>query len=205
MKKKLAYSAAVLGLTAVLSIPLMGFSAEAQGQSKIQPNQITLVSGGTSVPYFVDPTIHYQPLDGIISAAAGCQPDVHEFDKNAIANGPNGAEPAHIVFTAGISEFGTDRDKAVAFGENGASIDVEITSNGQKVLEQALSLHSGVDPNTNKPFWVTAVWLGGDKSAHLPDGDYNYQFKAKDGKGHVLAVWAPKNHKFTITESSVNN
>jgi hypothetical protein len=208
MKKKLTYSAAVLGLTAVLTIPLMGFSAEAQGQSKIQPNQITLQSGGTSIPIGIGPfstAAYHEPTDGIISAAAGCQPDLHEFDKNAIAYGPNGAEPAHIVFTAGISEFGTGRDKAEAFDEKGAKIDVEITSNGQKVMEQPLYLHPGVDPNTNKPFWVAAVWLKGDKPANLPDGDYNYQFKAKDKNGHVLAVWAPKNHKFTITDSTENN
>lgn len=204
MKKKLSYSAAVLGLTAVLAIPLMGFSSETQGQDKIQPNQITLVSGGTSVDYGDGSSAYHQPLDGIISAAAGCQPDIHEFDKNAIAYGPNGAEPAHIVFTAGISQFGTDTSKADDF-DKGAKIYVEVTSNGQKVYEKALYRHPGVDPNNHKPFWVTAVWLNGDKSAHLPDGDYNYQFKAKDENGHVLAVWAPKNHKFTITESTANN
>jgi hypothetical protein len=209
MKKKLTYSAAVLGLTAVLAIPLMGFSSEAQGQSKIQPNQITLQSGGTSIPFGIEPfntAAYHEPTDGILSAAAGCQPDLHVFGKNDIAHAPNGdVEPNHIVFTAGISQFGTDRTKAEAFDASNAKIYVEITSNGQKVLEQALDLHPGVDTNTNKPFYVTAVWLKGEKSANLPDGDYNYQFKAKDENGHVLAVWAPKNHKFTITDSTSSN
>jgi hypothetical protein len=196
MKKKLTYSAAVLGLTAVLSIPLMGFSSAAPGQTKVQPNQITLESGGTSVPKEA-PIYNGEPKDGIISGTAGCQPDLHEFD--------NSISGSHIVFTAGISEFGTDRNKAAAFETKGAKIYVEITSNGQKALEQALYLHPDVDKNTNKPFWVTAVRLNVNDSATLPTGDYNYQFKAKDENGHVLAVWAPKNHKFTIIDNSVKN
>jgi hypothetical protein len=209
MKKKLSYSAAVLGLTAVLAIPLMGFSAEAQGQSKIQPNQITLESGGTSIPIGTGPfstDIYHEPTDGIISGTQGCQPDLHEFDKSQTTINPMTGlvEPGHIVFTAGISEFGTDISKADDF-DKGAKIYVEITSNGQKVYEKALYRHPGVDPNTHKPFYVTAVWLDGKNAANLPTGEYNYQFKAKDENGHVLAVWAPKNHKFTITDSTATN
>jgi hypothetical protein len=202
MKKKLTYSAAVLGLTAVLSIPLMGFSAEAQGQNKIQPNQITLESGGTSVSK-VAPIYNGEPKDGIISGQVACQPDLHEFDK--------GIDGSHIVFTAGIKEITTSAE-AVNFVNSGSKIYVEITSNGQKVAELPFSLHempvNGVvkevdDPNTNKPFFVSAIFLNGN--ANLPTGEYNYQFKAKDENGHVLAVWAPKNHKFTITDSKAIN
>ncbi|MDP4128366.1 MAG: hypothetical protein Q8912_15725 [Bacillota bacterium] len=205
MKKKLSYSAAVLGLTAVLAIPLMGFSAEAQGQSKIQPNQITLESGGTSVPK-VAPIYNGEPKDGIISGQVACQPDLHEFDK--------GIDGSHIVFTAGIKEV-TSQAEAANFVKSGSQIYVEITSNGQKVVELPFSLHerpndNGVltesdDPNTGLPFFVSAVHLNGDNPVNLPTGEYNYQFKAKDQNGHVLAVWAPKNHKFTITDSKASN
>lgn len=204
MKKKLSYSAAVLGITAVLAIPLMGFSSEAQGQSEIQPNQITLVSGGTSVPK-VAPIYKGEPKDGIISGTAGCQPDLHEFDKSITGS--------HIVFTAGIKEI-TSSKEAINFVNSGSKIYVDITSNGQKVAELPFSLHemqvNGVvkevdDPNTGNPFWVSAVFLNGNNATNLPTGDYNYQFKAKDANGHVLAVWAPKNHKFTITDSTANN
>jgi hypothetical protein len=208
MKKKLTYSAAVLGLTAVLTIPLMGFSSEGQGHSKFKPNQITLVSGGTSVPYtqMGDTSPYHQPKDGIISAAAGCQPDLHVFGKNDIAHAPSGAEePNHIVFTAGIKQFGTHREKAEAFDASGAKVYVEITSDGNKVLEQPLYLHPGVDPNTQKPFYVTAVWLGGTEDAKLATGEYNYLFEAKDQKGKVLDKWAPEDSEFIITDSTANN
>lgn len=206
MKKKLSYSAAVLGITAVLAIPLMGFSSAAPGQTKVQPNDITLESGGTSVPYKqMDNSLYHQPLDGIISGTQGCQPDLHEFDKSIPGS--------HIVFTAGIKEI-TTSTQAVNFVNSGSKIYVDITSNGQKIAELPFSLHemqvNGVvkevdDPNTGNPFWVSAVFLNGNNATNLPTGDYNYQFKAKDANGHVLAVWAPKNHKFTITDSTANN
>lgn len=207
MKKKLFYSAAVVGLTTVLTIPLMGFSSTAPGQTKIKPNQITLESGGTSVPYSLmgDPGFYHQPSDGILSGTEACQPDVHEFDKSKTAINPQGeVEPGHIVFTAGIKEI-TEVEQADKFVANGGNIYVEITSNGQKVLELPFTTHPA-DPNTNEPFWVSTLFFGGDidskgrKSVDLPTGEYNYQFKAKDKNGHVLDVWVPKNLKFTITE-----
>src|SRR5436305_9348053 len=118
MKKKWFYSAALAGL---IAIPLMGFSSTAQGQTKTQPNQITLVSGGTSVPYVANSDVYHQPLDGIISASAGCQPDIHEFDKSKTFYNPfiSKEEPEHIVFTAEISEFLKDRAKAEKFDQDG--------------------------------------------------------------------------------------
>jgi hypothetical protein len=211
MKKKLFYSAAAIGLSTVLTIPLMGFSSVAPGPTKVKPNQITVESGGTSIPYKTmgEQGLYHQPTDGIISGTAGCQPDIHEFDKSEKATNPytGEVEPGHIVFTAGIKEI-ADVEQANSFVEKGANIYVEITSNGQKVLELPFTTHEP-DSNTNEPFWVSTVYLngavpGGESdgrtSIDLPTGEYNYQFKAKDKNGHVLDVWVPKNHKFTITE-----
>jgi hypothetical protein len=204
MKKKWLYSAALTGALVVGSIPLMGFSSVSAAQGKIQPNQITLQSGGTSVPK-VAPIYKGEPQDGIISGAAGCQPDLHEFDKSTVGE--------HIVFTAGIKEVTTSA-QAVDFVNSGAKIYVEIKSNGQTVRELPFELHAMPvkgevkevdDPNTGLPFFVTAVNLNGDNAVELPTGDYNYQFKAKDEKGRVLDVWAPKNHKFTIIDSAQTN
>ncbi|MBM7652514.1 hypothetical protein [Neobacillus cucumis] len=207
MKKKWLYSAALTGALVVGSIPLMGFSSVSAAQGKIQPNQITLESGGTSVPYKqMGDSPYHAPVDGIISGTQGCQPDLHEFDKSIAGS--------HIVFTAGIKEVLTKED-AANFENSGAQIFVEIKSNGQTVKELPFELHAMPDngelkevddPNTGLPFWVSAVYLNGSRNfVDLPTGDYNYQFKVKDEKGRVLDVWTPKNHKFTIIDSSQTN
>jgi hypothetical protein len=207
--KRWLYTVGFAGLIAILLIPLMGFSANAKGQTKIKPNQITLESGGVGVPLELAeelfPGLYHSPTDGIISGAygeVGCVPDIHEFSKS------NPGE--HIVFTAGVEEFANNED-AAAFLED-FTIYVEITSNGQKVVELPFFYHAdpqsgeGVDPNTGKPFWVSALYFSeaypGAKVIDLPTGEYNYKFKAKaNGKnGHVLDVWVPKNHKFTIVD-----
>lgn len=189
----------------LFAIPSVGFSAQAK---VISPNQITLESGGTGAPldianeYF--PGLYHEPTDGIIAGiggvGAGCVPDVHEFNKSI--------EGEHIVFTAGVSEFATHTDAAAFL--NDFTIYVEITSNGEKVLELPFQYHAdpvtgeGVDPNTGKPFWVSALYFKeaypGATVVDLPTGEYNYKFIAKaNGKnGHVLDVWVPKDHKFTI-------
>jgi hypothetical protein len=193
MKKKWLLTAASIGLSAVLMIPLMGFSTAAPGQTKISPNQITLESGGWGVPGGIE----HEPKDGIISGALGCQPDIHEFDK--------ARQGEHIVFTASVKEFKTEQDAAGL--KDDFTIYVEIRSNGQSVAEYPFEYHHNpitnvdVDPNTNRPFWVSPV----NNLAVFPTGEYNYQFKAKDKNGHVLDVWVPKNHKFTIIDSSVTN
>src|SRR4051794_20238647 len=132
MKKKWLYSAVLTGALVVGSIPLMGFSSVSAAQGKIQPNQITLESGGTSVSKAA-PIYKGEPKDGIISGTAGCQPDLHEFD--------NSISGSHIVFTAGIEEVKNPTD-AVNFVNSGAKIYVEITSNGQKVTEVPFDLHA---------------------------------------------------------------
>jgi hypothetical protein len=198
-------------ISVILAVGLFGIPSAvfgAQGNGKISPNQITLESGGVGVPldwaneYF--PGLYHQPTDGIIAGnggiGAGCVPDVHEFNKST--------EGEHIVFTAGVSEFATHADAAALLNE--FTIYVEITGNGQKILELPFYYHAdpvtgdGVDPNTGKPFWVSALYFKeaypGATVVDLPTGEYNYKFKAKaNGKnGHVLDVWVPKNHKFTI-------
>jgi hypothetical protein len=209
--KKWLYSALLAGLVAILLIPLMGFSANAKGKGKLMPNQITLQSGGVGVPLGLAeelfPGLYHSPTDGIIGGVAGglglgCVPDVHEFSKSV--------EGEHIVFTAGVKEFETNDDAAALLEE--FTIYVEITSNGHKVAELPFNYHAdpatgdGVDPNTGKPFWVSALYFTDPgyptNVIDLPTGEYEYKFKAKanskNNKGHVLDVWVPKNHKFTI-------
>jgi hypothetical protein len=211
MKKKWFYSVAMIGLIAVLLIPLMGFSSTSKGQTKIKPNLITLKSGGIGVPLDQVPAeLYHQPLDGIISGAIGCQPDVHVFDKSNTAMGPFGPETEHIVFTAGVAEI--PKQKIAEAIADKFTIYVEITSNGQKVLELPFRLHQTPDPNTGKPFWVSALYFEGDiqgkgrTAVNLPTGEYSYKFKAKviNKNGPVLDVWVPKNHKFTIIDSSTD-
>lgn len=213
--KKWIYLAVTAGLIAMLLVPLMGFSANAKGKpepNKIMPNQITLRSGGIGVdfadPEFLDApdyvkAMYHQPVDGIISGQLGCVPDVHVFNKSVPGE--------HIVFTAGVKEFAKHAD-VVNFLDD-FTIYVEITGNGQKILELPFYYHAdpetgeGVDPNTNRPFWVSALYFAdaypGATVINLPTGEYNYKFKAKaNGKnGHVLGNWVPKNHKFTIVDS----
>jgi len=196
MKKKWLFHSLLAGM---LTIPLMGFSSpDAPGQTKMKPNEITLESGGTSV-------LNAKSEDGIISGGLGCVPDIHEFSKSTPGE--------HIVFTAGISEL-EDREEALALNDQ-FTIYVEIISNGGKNIELPFNYHIGpdgkdIDPNTGKPFWVSAIFFDAEK-AHpgstvidLPTGDYKYQFKVKENsknnKGHVLDVWAPKNNTFTIVE-----
>lgn len=204
--KKWMYSVLTAGLIAILLIPLMGFSANAKGKKAIMPNQITLQSGGIGVPFEMVgdlyPGVYHQPADGIISGELGCVPDVHEFNKSVPGE--------HIVFTAGVKEFATNDDAAALLDE--FTIYVEITGNGQKIMELPFYYHAdpetgeGVDPNTGKPFWVSALYFSeaypGATVIDLPTGEYNYKFKAKaNGKnGKVLGNWVPKNHKFTIVE-----
>ncbi|MBS4211297.1 MULTISPECIES: hypothetical protein [Neobacillus] len=209
MKKKWFYTVALAGL---IAIPLSGFSSDAKSKMKIMPNQITLESGGTSVPYSLIPnfpSFYHQPMDGIISGALGCVPDKHEFNKSTPGE--------HIVFTAGIGEFSTE-EQALALNDD-FTIYVEITSNGQRVLELPFEYHRApdgttVDPNTKKPFWVSALYFKSIKEGpierkgiDLPTGEYNYKFKVKvNGKnGHILDVWVPKNHKFTIIDATDTN
>jgi hypothetical protein len=210
MRKKWLLSATLA--VGLFAIPSVGFSA----QAKISPNQITLESGGfggllsEANEYF--PGLYHLPIDGITAGNGGigfgCVPDVHEFNKSI-----EGGES--IIFTAGVSELATNSD-AVAF-LNDFTIYVEITSNGEKVLELPFYYHGnpetgdGVDPNTGKPFWVSALYFNeaypGATVVDLPTGEYNYKFIAKaNGKnGHVLDVWVPKNHKFTIIDNGTNN
>ncbi|MBP1934843.1 hypothetical protein [Ammoniphilus resinae] len=196
-------------LAGMMTIPLMGFSSpDAPGQTKMKPNEITLESGGTSVPFTLmedPPPFFHQPEDGIISGGLGCVPDIHEFSKSTPGE--------HIVFTAGISEL-EDREEALALNDQ-FTIYVEIISNGGKNVELPFNYHIGpdgkdMDPNTGKPFWVSAVFFDAE-DAHpgsavidLPTGDYKYQFKVKENsknnKGHVLDVWAPENNTITIVE-----
>lgn len=202
--KKWIYSVLTAGLIAVILVPLMGFSPNAKGKPKISPNQITLQTGGVGVPlgeaneYF--PGVYHQPTDGIIGGVAGglgfgCVPDVHEFSKSV--------EGEHIVFTAAVKEFASNADVEALLDD--FTIYVEITSNGQKVIELPFFYH-GEDPNENKPFWVSALYFSeaypGANVINLPTGEYNYKFKAKanEKNGHVLDVWVPKNHKFTIVK-----
>ncbi|PLT33916.1 hypothetical protein [Bacillus sp. V5-8f] len=105
--KKWLYSVVMAGLIAVLLIPLMGFSSHEKDKQNphYKPDEITLESGGLGVPYGVDPTIYREPKDGIISGAAGCEPDLHEFNKNTPGPGE------HIVFPAGVKAL-TTHEKA---------------------------------------------------------------------------------------------
>ncbi|PLR96493.1 hypothetical protein [Bacillus sp. T33-2] len=215
MKKRL-YSALLAGLAAVLLFSLMGFSTQAKGKHSFNLNLINLESGGIGVPLGMAneqfPGLYHQPTDGIIAGNGGigfgCVPDVHEFNKSTAGE--------HIVFTAGVKEFATHA--AAAKFLDYFSIYVEIRSNGKKVLELPFQYHVNhetgevaVDPNTGKPFWVSALYFKnaypGATVIDLPTGEYNYKFKAiskgikgHGKKGYVLDVWAPKNNKFTIVE-----
>ena len=213
MKKKWFKSAALVGLIAVLSIPLMGFSSHEKEKEK-ERLDIELRSGGIGVPFGQLPPdvpagLYHQPKDGIISGAIGCQPDVHVFDKSNVGMGPFGPETEHIVFTAGIKEISTQK-KAEQLEKDGVTIYVEISSNRHKILTLPFHLHETPDPNTNKPFWVSTLYFEGDitgpgrTAVDLPTGEYSYKFKAKDKKGRVVDEWEPKNHKFTIVKSAVN-
>ncbi|MFC3885595.1 hypothetical protein ACFOU2_19825 [Bacillus songklensis] len=81
------------------------------------------------------------------------------------------------------------------------------------IKQLKIKLHPSPDPNTEKPFWVSALYFEGDiqgegrTAIDLPTGEYNYKFKAKenDKNGHVLDVWVPENHKFTIVNSAADN
>ncbi|NOU97413.1 hypothetical protein GC093_29905 [Paenibacillus sp. LMG 31456] len=210
MRKKVLFSAAAIGLIAALSIPLIGFGTTT-AYAKVKPNQVTLESGGVGVPIGIgpfDPKIYHEPTDGIISGALGCVPDTHEFDKSNTGIGPGGVEHEHIVFTAGVTEISEQGEAVESKGD--FTLYVEITSNGQKLIELPFRLHDTPDPNTGKPFWVSALYFEGNvqgdgrTAINLPTGEYNYKFKAKEiGKnGHVLDVWVPKNHKFTIVDSA---
>jgi hypothetical protein len=197
MRKKWLLSVTVA--VGLLAVPSIGFGAPAK--EKISPNQITLESGGIGSPLW------HKPTDGIISGAAGCVPDIHVFSKGKVPTVTG--EPDHIVFTAGVKEIATLTDaKKYKADQEGSlfTIYVEITSNGQKLIELPLHYHKGPggineDPVTHKPFWVNALFPG---AIDLPTGDYNYSFKAKandeNGNGHVLGTWVPKNHKFTIVD-----
>jgi hypothetical protein len=185
--KRWFYTLGLAGLIAVLLIPLMGFSSNAEGQKILKPNQIMLESGGIGVPGFE------KPRDGIISGTAGCVPDLHEYDKTA--------EFGHIVFSAGVKKM---RNQEQAEKNPELKIFVEISSEGKIVGEFPFVLHETPDPNTEKPFWVSAIYFEeaytGANVIDLPTGDYNYKFIAKDKNDKVLDVWVPKNHKFTITD-----
>ncbi|MBP1934844.1 hypothetical protein [Ammoniphilus resinae] len=197
-------------LAGIMTIPLMGFSSPTNtpGETKIEFNQLTLESGGTSVPYKsmeAPPPILHHPEDGIISGAAGCLPDVHVFNKKI--------KDEHIVFTAGITQLDT-REKALALNDK-LTISVEISSGGNKILELPFEYHmdpegKDIDPNTNKPFWVSTLYFNvegahpGANVLNLPTGEYEYQFKVKNNeKGHVLDVWVPDNNKFTLVDEEV--
>ncbi|WP_423800611.1 hypothetical protein [Neobacillus sp. SAB-20_R2A] len=185
MKKKWLLSA---GLSAALLIPLAGFSSNAEGQAKIMPNQVTFVNGG----FFPGGV----PKDGIISGGLGCVMDIHEFDKGLPVmdeeGNPTGLVGDTIVFLKGIKSN-------TAFSPDQVSVYVEVSSNGQKVLELPM-IQEGADYKDGNPLWVGAIRLF---ETDLPTGTYNYQFKVKEnGKnGKVLDVWVPKNHKFTVTDS----
>jgi hypothetical protein len=205
MKKKWFYSATLVGLIAVLLIPLMGFSraGDRHDENEKARQHVELRSGGLGVPMNQLPPdlagLYHEPKDGIISGAIGCQPDIHVFSKSNVGQGPFGPEPEHIVFSAGIKEISTQA-KANKFDASGSKIYVQITSDRHIVLEQAFHQHETLDPNTQKPFWVSAVYLGGPAAANLPTGEYSYKFIAKDKYGHVIDVWQPEKHKITITE-----
>jgi hypothetical protein len=213
MKKKLLYSASVVGLSAALLIPLMGFSSNANDKGKVNSGNFALESGGIGVPIGVgpfDPDTYHKPTDGIISGAVGCVPDVHTFNKQNTGIGPDGSiEPEHIVFTAGVTEI-SDQKRAGKFAVK-YTIYVEISSGDQVIKELPFALHATPDPNTEKPFWVSAVYFAGDiqgegrTALDLQPGDYTYKFKAKDKNGNDLDTWIPENHTFTITDQPVNN
>lgn len=196
----------------MLLIPLMGFSSAGNRHSEKEKEDIELRSGGIGVPMSALPPeaagLYHEPKDGIISGAIGCQPDIHVFSKSNIGTLDGQQTAEHIVFTAGIKGISTPTD-ANQFDASGSKIYVQITSNHKKVLEQVFYQHPFVDPNTQKPFWVSTIYLKGDvpggagpgrSAIDLPTGDYSYKFVAKDKKGHVVDVWEPENHEFTITE-----
>jgi hypothetical protein len=180
VKKRWFWSLGLAGLIGLLMLPLMGFSS-------IKPNEVTLVKGG----FFPGGV----PEDGIISGGLGCMPDVHEFDKGLPAE-VEGLFGDTIVFITGVKSSST------SFSTDAVSVYVEINSNGQKVMELPL-FQEGADYDNGNPLWVGAIRLF---ETNLPTGTYNYQFKVKEaGKnGHVLDVWVPKNHKFTVTDTRGN-
>jgi hypothetical protein len=93
----------------------------------------------------------------------------------------------------------------------GFQIYVEVSSDGDVLYEQEFVRHPTDDPNTSKPFWVSAFHLGGDipgegrSAVDFAPGEYTYKFVAKNKNGQSIDVWVPKNDKFTIIDGSQNN